>query len=347
MVHTDYISIMKYDEVVFFKSNGYFKYPKIVQFEVTNRCPLSCSQCYKGDNSDDMSLKIFKRYLKEAHSIGVKRIMINGGEPLINPNIVMMLIEADKLGITSVCYTSGFGVDEEFCSKIKELNVEWGLSFNASQSELNEISRDGFSLTLKACRMFKFHDINFFINWVARKDNVKDLKKLVEFAQSLGAKGVTVVANKLTGHMYIEEALSRDDYAHIKAVINKTSTNYVKPQICNGLQTMYNDEENFKSFHGCPTGVISLTITVDGRMVPCPHLYYPEKMISIQEYWNKSKVLMDIRKNKTCTLKYCSTCTRSNKCSFCRAMSIESHNDFSVGYIGCPLYQNVGVTNEI
>lgn len=38
----------------FFREKGYFKFPPILQIEITQKCPLSCPQCYKNLDEKEM-----------------------------------------------------------------------------------------------------------------------------------------------------------------------------------------------------------------------------------------------------------------------------------------------------
>ncbi len=87
---------------------------------------------------------------------------------------------------------------------------------------------------------------------------------------------------------------------------------------------------------GCFAGISVCNITVDGHYMPCTQLNYKEKYSSIQEYWDSSIVLNELRKSKKENLKYCCNCNQTH-CNFCRAMSLNSHNDFKVGYNLCPI----------
>jgi MoaA/NifB/PqqE/SkfB family radical SAM enzyme len=51
---------------------------------------------------------------------------------------------------------------------------------------------------------------------------------------------------------------------------------------------------------GCPAGIISCAISVDGIFCPCLHLPVQEvEYDSIYEFWTKSEILNQLRNNKS------------------------------------------------
>ena len=43
----------------FFREKGYFKFPPILQIEITQKCPLSCPQCYTQMENGILRYKVF------------------------------------------------------------------------------------------------------------------------------------------------------------------------------------------------------------------------------------------------------------------------------------------------
>ena len=68
----------------FFREKGYFKFPPILQIEITQKCPLSCPQCYKNLDEKEMPFDFLKDSIINASRNGTKHIVLNGGEPFVS-----------------------------------------------------------------------------------------------------------------------------------------------------------------------------------------------------------------------------------------------------------------------
>lgn len=182
--------------------------------------------------------------------------------------------------------------------------------------------------------------MEFGINWVARNDNVKDFNNMIVFAKSLGANGITVVCNKLSSSYHVDSALTLEDFELLSSIIRmEENERYVTIQNCNNILATFSYDMPASRLYGCPAGIISCTMSVDGQFIPCPHLYFKEQFTTIKSYWEDSKYLHELRAYKTERLEHCDTCIRADRCRFCRAICMDSHNDLSKGYKGCPIYK--------
>lgn len=334
-------TMLNKSEILFFKNNRYFETPKMLQIEITNRCPLNCAQCYKDlDNSRDMPISKFYEIIDEAVPIGVKYIMINGGEPLIHPNFVDIVKKITDSNLSAICYTSGYGMNSSLIEQLKNSSVDIAISLNGSTESIHNMSRDGFDISMAAIKLLYEHNMPFSINWVARHDNLDDFENVITLGRKYKAREIIVVCNKIAYDKRVHSPLSALDYNKLKEIINKDSNEkFITVQNCYNLLAQYVYEMPQSKTNGCSAGITACFITVNGKYAPCSHLYYEEEYSSILEYWKKSNVLKQLRCNETYLLKYCMSCERSNKCRVCRAVSEECHNDFTIGYKECPVYQ--------
>ena len=84
---------------------------KKVIWEVTNFCNYKCKHCCAGasivDTSKELKLDDFKRILKELEKYGIKEIYFSGGEPFSRKDMIDIVSEAVKLGISCNISTNG------------------------------------------------------------------------------------------------------------------------------------------------------------------------------------------------------------------------------------------------
>lgn len=323
------------NNVEFFRKNGFFKYPYFLQIEITDCCPLGCSQCYKKKSDFNfLSYEKFKQIIDEAKILNVKKIFFNGGEPLVHREFIKMVYYCQLSKIQSAVITSGYGIDEVLCKQLKNTDLQVLISLNASNKQLNEKSRDGFDYAVNSMDILQKNSIPFRINWVARHDNIDDLPQLIDLVKGYGASSINIVCNKISGNGKLDSAMTLEDYIKLKNIINSYYS-FCSIQPCYGILLSLLGKPN-NNLYGCQAGISLMAMSVKGEFMPCTHLYYKENFSSLLDYWEKSDVLRKLREVKD--LKYCKDC---NKCRVCHSISSYAHNDFSVGFKECPL--KVGV----
>lgn len=327
------------DEIDMLKNSNHLLYPKILQVEITNRCPFQCPQCYKDIyNMKDMDWNLLKNLIKEAHEIGVKSIMINGGEPLIYEYFVDFIRLLTSLGMYGYCFTSGYGINEQFINDMMGQNISISISLNGSTEKINSLSRDGYAQSIKALALLKKCSLPFGINWVARADNVHDFPNMIRLGEQYGASWINVIANKMGCDGKLNSPMTRADYQLLSTYIKEyPHKNFIRIENCFSLLKVYGDFCINSSIKGCHAAIDCCSVDIDGNFMPCSHLQYKERYPTIYEYWNHSEILEKLRNMNSSEKSYCKDCLHNKNCRFCLAVSISTHNDFSVGIQNCPV----------
>ncbi len=76
---------------------GVWAAPARMDLAVTYRCNLQCSKCYLGERSSpDMPFESWLEVYKRLWEIGISQVVFTGGEPLLRPDIVQLVSEADE-----------------------------------------------------------------------------------------------------------------------------------------------------------------------------------------------------------------------------------------------------------
>src|SRR5438067_5900757 len=76
---------------------------------VTDQCNLDCSYCTEYDNSvPHPSLTDLKAWLRKIKELGCIRIGLQGGEPLLHPDIVSIVRYCKALDFNTSMSTNGF-----------------------------------------------------------------------------------------------------------------------------------------------------------------------------------------------------------------------------------------------
>ncbi|MFH0918400.1 MAG: radical SAM protein, partial [Candidatus Omnitrophota bacterium] len=87
-----------------------------MEIEFSLRCNFHCQYCYIPDKSsfeNELSFQELCEAILQAKAMGVKKIIVLGGEPMLYPQALKMLkfIRAENLDVEM--FTNGFGITPE------------------------------------------------------------------------------------------------------------------------------------------------------------------------------------------------------------------------------------------
>lgn len=300
----------------FYKKNRYMRFPSLIQLEITQKCPFNCPQCYKPSlKNEHMDINKLKEIIQFCYERGTRQFVLNGGEPLLYPWLSDLFNLFDSYGDVLVSlYSSGFGVNEKIRKIISKDYVSFFISLNGSTLDINKLSRQGYTEAISAIDYLVENGCSIGINWVARHDNIKDFKNLIDLCILKGIVRLNVTSNKQIGTTRkIDSAITKKELIYLAQIINSYSGSSLTITVewCfSQLRALLSKQQGSII---CFAGKYSANVNIDGSFSPCTHLNYPEIFESIEDYWNNSNVLKKLRNLKPCSLcKY--------HCNFCQAM---------------------------
>lgn len=113
-----------------------------MRLSVTQLCSLRCRYCMgedgivKRSHNDMLTQEQMLLAIRAAASLGVTKLRISGGEPLVKPNIIELCAEASKIdGINELCLTTNALSLKAFAKPLKQAGVK---RINISLDTLNE-----------------------------------------------------------------------------------------------------------------------------------------------------------------------------------------------------------------
>lgn len=102
-----------------------------LRISVTDRCNLRCRYCMpeegveKRTHNDIMSIEEIILSAKAAASLGIKKIRITGGEPLVRKGIIPLCRELSSIeGIEELCITTNGTLLPEFAPELKKAGLD-------------------------------------------------------------------------------------------------------------------------------------------------------------------------------------------------------------------------------
>ena len=154
--------------------------PPSANWHITKKCNFNCKYCFarfndvEGTLSKEVALKIPKQF----KDLGVEKLNIAGGEPLLYPHLMDVLKESKKCGLTVTMISNGSLLNE---NNIEEMSpyLDWiGISLDSCDEEiqykLGRGPKDHVSNVIKKAQLIKKYGMGLKINTVVTKLNLHE-----------------------------------------------------------------------------------------------------------------------------------------------------------------------------
>lgn len=194
-----------------------------VYVEPTTRCNLHCPMCvrqYWDEPAVDLPWKTYERLMAGLHEIKTcKRIAFWGfGEPLLHPDILRMIAAAHNLGIQTEIITNGFLLDDAMALGLLQAGLDT-ICFSIDGTSIKTVGHPSSTADVATVvknikrlhQMAAIHRRDLIrsdgcamvidepeigLEFVATRENIRELPRVRELARSVGANFV-IVSNLL------------------------------------------------------------------------------------------------------------------------------------------------------
>lgn len=173
--------------------------PEHIVFEVTTACNCDCVYCYnvwkapgKGYPRGEMTfpeiVRMFDRLLVE---LPLKSVALSGGEPFLRKDLPEIVSYLWARGLQVVIITNGTLLSEENIERTcGATNFELPLLSHRREVHDRLTRYDSFQGVLRGMRNLDRADVPFVVAFIATRVNYQDLKRVVQLAIAMGAKGI-------------------------------------------------------------------------------------------------------------------------------------------------------------
>lgn len=297
-----------------FKTKRCIKAPLTLVFMVTDRCVTDCVYCYadKSRKAQYMSLETIERFVSEAASLSIQKIMLDGGEVFLHPQWREILILLKKYQYDVDFISTKMPLSSEDVSFLKEQNVSLQISLDAvcaaDLSRILNVSRCYRDKILPFILQLDKQGLDYQISTVLTKfnSNARVLGEIYDFVSSLSC------IKRWQIRPAFRSLYSKEDFDDIKA----SETDFVEVEkIIKSLQEKsgvkinwagVSDAKYFSCDKGseyfvgprCSANVSNLFILPDGKVTVCEQLYWSPYFIigdlnvqGIEEIWKSDKSL--------------------------------------------------------
>lgn len=165
-----------------------------IRLEITSKCNLRCAYChnlnYLNSNDDMTTEEILKLVSNLKKSNNINKVLLTGGEPLLNKDILKIIEYISNLGIKVDMVTNATLLNDELIYKLGEaglkrirLSIDDINSVNTNRSNINSQS-----IIKKIKKIVEYGKIQVCIHTVATTENVEDLYNLYKTILDSGAR---------------------------------------------------------------------------------------------------------------------------------------------------------------
>ncbi|MFP4654328.1 MAG: heme b synthase [Methanohalobium sp.] len=330
--------------------------PKLIAWEFTKSCNLSCAHCRGAStsevDSDELTTNESKHFIDEIADIGSPILILSGGEPLIRDDIFEIASYGTEKGLRVVMATNGTLVTSDIAEKLKQSGVQRvSISIDGATSDTHDGFRGlpgAFKGALNGIEIFKKIGIGVQINTTITKRNIQEIPDIFEFTKNIGAEALHIFMLVPTGRgkEIEEDEIPPEEY---EKVLNwfyeqqKYSPIQLKatcaPQYFrvviqreqkNGRKLSFENDGYNAMTKGCLGGTGFCFVSSRGEVYPCgylPALAGDLRQQSFKDIWNNSKVFNDLRDSSKLKGK-CGVCEYKKICGGCRARAYAETGDY-------------------
>lgn len=318
------------------------KSPLILGVQITDQCNLNCPHCNVDASQNGRSLpeEAVLSIIDEAHRIGVKDLILGGGEVLLYDDFFTICNSALSKGLNLMFSSNGLLIPEKIdqISELKRYNraLNIGISLDGPTPETHGYFRpiDTYEPALNAIQILQDSGISTHALCVLNKSNINIIYDYLDFLVNKNIYNIKFMPFMPLGRgkKYMDEMLTADQFYNIlyekQNIIEKYGINI-------GISVPWDfllSPPEKRVPHPCEAGYLRLWINSDGDMFPCTYMSdIPIGNIyndSISYAWLNSPIIKKFR-DSTLLKGACITCNYRESCrGGCRGLAYFLEGDF-------------------
>ena len=254
-----------------------------VMLQITTRCNMRCKHCFLSatDSGTDMPYsRIRSDIIKKLVESRVKKVTLTGGEPLLNPDFLDIVMELSNVGIESCICTNASLVTEELLNKIKNLDIHFNVSLDGihegSHGTFRGISTpSSFSNVLENIQLIgRYNMLNGILTTPNMFTEIEEYTAICDFAIQCGAK--YLLLNPLSPFGRGKDAdnltLSHSEMSKIKSQLDEHISALPRTDPFKIVYIRF-PNCNKKAIASCTAGLIPYIFT-NGDIAICPYMVF-------------------------------------------------------------------------
>jgi MoaA/NifB/PqqE/SkfB family radical SAM enzyme len=262
-----YEKIMKFDEKL---KRG--ESIAIIQFQYNYACNFKCEHCsikrFQGKkNARQFTIPDVKNLFKQADELGLARVTITGGEPLVFKDLDELVAAIDPKKFYINCDTNGWLLDKEKAEHLKSIGVDRvQLSLDSFDEEEHDRFRGvkgAYARAMKAVDIAQEAGLAIFMQTVVTKQRLYS-EEFIKYIEYFNNKGIGVFVS------YAKPVGAWE--GHYEGLVDRNDMKYMEE-----LEKKYKVFTHLTPGYGLKMGCIGVkgmfSVTQYGDVQPCPYIH--------------------------------------------------------------------------
>ncbi|WP_414621303.1 pyrroloquinoline quinone biosynthesis protein PqqE [Calothrix sp. CCY 0018] len=175
--------------------------------ELSYRCPLRCPYCsnpldWADKSSQELSTEDWLRVIRQSRQLGVVQLGLSGGEPLLRPDLEVLIEEAASLGLYTTLVTAATLLTSKRAEKLRQVGLDH-IQISIQDSRAAESDSIAgikcFEQKLAAARLVKNLGFPLTLNFVLHRHNLNRIEEMLQLAENLAADRVELANTQYYG----------------------------------------------------------------------------------------------------------------------------------------------------
>lgn len=281
--------------------NNIVRGPLSVNFDITNRCNLSCLHCYnnsgEGDFTNELSDNEVLSIIDQIIEVKPFSVCICGGETLIRKDLVLKVVKKlSDAGINCGMVTNGMYLNDNFTAALKANGINnVQISLDGNKISHNKLRNNGkaYDGAVRGLRLLKKHKIITGIAFSPTKWNISELEDVYSLADEMDLYEVRLQDLMPIGRAEKNSYIlpTEEDYRKLKRIYNQKKLAYLNGET--NVNTEWGDPIDhmivFTNNHNDKSYTDSICILSDGSITPSiylPGIFGNLREHTLSEYWD-------------------------------------------------------------
>ncbi len=155
--------------------------PWTAHLYVTDQCNLDCHYCNEYDNSvPHPQQSELRQWMRKIRRLGVLRLGLQGGEPLMHPDIVELVAYGKQLGFDRVSMsTNAFLLTRELAAALAEAGLD-SLQFSVDRMTPTESTKKSLKTVVHKLGFFDGTDVSVNVSGVLFGDTIEQSSQVID-----------------------------------------------------------------------------------------------------------------------------------------------------------------------
>ncbi len=330
--------------------------PRLLFWESTKACNLKCQHCravpINKPAADELSTEEALKLIESAAALGVKIFVFSGGEPMLRPDLSLLIAKVRELKMEAAIATNGTLLTDDVVQSWLDLGVaRVSVSIDGATAKVHDEFRgeDGsFDAALRGMASLRKLGLPFQVNTTVTRQNMYSLSEVIDLAEGLGACAVHLFFLVPVGcGAEIPESgrISAEEYENLlqwfadererrTIELRATCAPHLQRVVLQKKKAAESRQQTRKGHpagvsKGCLAGVGIVFVGSRGGVQPCGYMPLVVGNIrndALERLWKEDELLRGLRSPQSLT-GACGECVYRRVCGGCRARALAVTGD--------------------